>query len=147
MGKEEEAKQPDASKQKQQQGKKKKLSVPNREAYERLNFLYQASHLTLGSNAPSKVELSRFYNHTFKTVCKKLVLKIDPKVKRSMCKKCSALLMPGVTSTVRVSGSKPTRTVVTCNSCQHRKEFVNDPKHELWTETAVSAVQESGGQP
>ncbi|KAG8587188.1 hypothetical protein GDO81_005596 [Engystomops pustulosus] len=48
--------------------------IKDKEAFERLNFLYQAAHCVLAAN-PENVELARFYCHTQKTIGKRLVLR------------------------------------------------------------------------
>ncbi|MEE6470082.1 hypothetical protein FKM82_008852 [Ascaphus truei] len=79
--------------------------IKDKEAFQRLNFLYQAAHCVLAQN-PENVALSRFYCHTQRMIGKRLVLRQDPSVKRTICKRCSSLLVPGITSTVRQK-SKP----------------------------------------
>ncbi|EGW01416.1 Ribonuclease P protein subunit p21 [Cricetulus griseus] len=96
--------------------------VKDREAFQRLSFLYQvrqrcgraggpvlrprndpgcrscpqAAHCVLSQN-PENQALARFYCHTEKT----LVLRQDPSVKRTLCRGCSSLLIPGLTCTQR----------------------------------------------
>ncbi|MEQ2268013.1 Ribonuclease P protein subunit p21 [Xenotaenia resolanae] len=74
--------------------------LKDKEAYQRLNYLYQAAHCVL-SQSPDNVELARFYCFTQKTIARRLVLRQDPSVKRTLCKKCCSLLIPGVTATTR----------------------------------------------
>ncbi|CAI8024688.1 Ribonuclease P protein subunit p21 [Geodia barretti] len=87
---------------KQKRGSKQSI-VPHREAFMRMNFLFQASLAVLSAN-PSHPQLSRFYVHTMKNVGKRLVLRMDPGMKRMLCKGCDSLLVPGVTATHRVRG-------------------------------------------
>ncbi|XP_051978253.1 ribonuclease P protein subunit p21-like isoform X2 [Xyrauchen texanus] len=75
-------------------------NIKDKEAFQRLNFLYQAARCVLAQNSEN-IELARFYCFTQKTISKRLVLRQDPSVKRTICKKCCTLLVPGVTSTVR----------------------------------------------
>ncbi|PKC60239.1 Rpr2-domain-containing protein [Rhizophagus irregularis] len=81
--------------------KKEKNSEPrliqHREIYQRMNFLYQAA--TLMTTITS---LGRFYINTMKTIGTKQVLRIDPSIKRTICKRCETILLPGVTSKVRI---------------------------------------------
>ncbi|KAG8213599.1 hypothetical protein J3R82DRAFT_10268 [Butyriboletus roseoflavus] len=46
-------------------------------------------------------ELSRSYVETMKSVGRKTNVKIDPSVKRRICKRCCAPLVPGISATVR----------------------------------------------
>ncbi|XP_075835365.1 E3 ubiquitin-protein ligase TRIM39 isoform X5 [Microtus pennsylvanicus] len=106
--------------------------VKDREAFQRLSFLYQAAHCVLSQN-PENQALARFYCHTEKTIAKRLVLRQDPSVKRTLCRDCSSLLIPGLTCTQRQRRLKGQRwTVQTCLTCQRSQRFLNDPKHLLW---------------
>ncbi|XP_072102985.1 ribonuclease P protein subunit p21 [Mobula birostris] len=48
--------------------------VKDRDAMLRVNFLYQAAHCVLAGN-PDNSPLVRFYCHTQRSVCKRLVLR------------------------------------------------------------------------
>ncbi|XP_016047702.1 ribonuclease P protein subunit p21 isoform X2 [Erinaceus europaeus] len=99
-------------------------SVKDREAFQRLSFLYQN---------PENQALARFYCHTERTIAKRLVLRRDPSVKRTLCRGCSSLLIPGLTCTQRQRRCKGQRwTVQTCLTCQRSQRFLNDPEHLLW---------------
>uniref|UniRef100_A0A667YYB5 Ribonuclease P 21 subunit n=1 Tax=Myripristis murdjan TaxID=586833 RepID=A0A667YYB5_9TELE len=125
--------------------------VKDKEAYQRLNYLYQAAHCVLSQN-PENVELARFYCFTQKTIARRLVLRQDPSVKRALCKKCCSLLVPGVTATSRQrrKNSQTRFTVVRCLSCGHRKTLLNNPEHRLWVdqpEAQLESHKQSGDTP
>ena len=96
--------------------KKQKNSEPrliqHREIYQRMNFLYQAATLMTTittdtqpqtpSNSKNLASLGRFYVNTMKTIGTKQVLRIDPSIKRTICKRCDTILLPGVTSRIRI---------------------------------------------
>ncbi|XP_068817272.1 ribonuclease P protein subunit p21 isoform X2 [Capricornis sumatraensis] len=123
--------------------------VKDREALQRLSFLYQAAHCVLAQD-PENQALARFYCHTERTIAKRLVLRRtgegegasgpppasaprDPSVKRTLCRGCSSLLIPGLTCTQRQRRCKGQRwTVQTCLTCQRSQRFLNDPRHVLW---------------
>ncbi|XP_014446629.1 ribonuclease P protein subunit p21 [Tupaia chinensis] len=106
--------------------------VKDREAFQRLSFLYQAAHCVL-AQAPENQALARFYCHTERTIAKRLVLRRDPSVKRTLCRGCASLLLPGLTCTQRQRRARGQRwTVQTCLTCQRSQRFLNDPKHLLW---------------
>uniref|UniRef100_A0A673I0Y9 Ribonuclease P 21 subunit n=2 Tax=Cyprininae TaxID=2743694 RepID=A0A673I0Y9_9TELE len=117
-------------------------NIKDKEAYQRLNFLYQAAHCVLAQN-PENTELARFYCLTQKTISKRLVLRQDPSVKRTICKKCCTLLIPGVTSTVR---QKSKSTIVRCLSCGLTKQFPNNPKHKLWVDQPEAQLENQTSQ-
>ncbi|XP_030060019.1 ribonuclease P protein subunit p21 isoform X2 [Microcaecilia unicolor] len=98
--------------------------VKDKEAFQRLSFLYQAAHCVLAQN-PENVELARFYCHTQKTISKRLVLRQDPSVKRTICKRCYSLLLPGITATVR---QRKQNTIVQQNQQKEKKKAKPDTK-------------------
>ncbi|KAG2079120.1 Rpr2-domain-containing protein [Suillus decipiens] len=130
--------------------------VGNRDIIQRLNFLYQASVLLNGmtagpssqvpfdtcesndtQNPPKKrqkrvvstADLSRSYVDTMKVVGQKTNVKIDPTVKRVICKGCHIVLVPGASSTVRVKNSKSHGHLIvhTCNSCKTSRRIPAPP--------------------
>ncbi|GLD65551.1 ribonuclease P protein subunit p21-like protein [Lates japonicus] len=117
--------------------------LKDKEAYERLNYLYQAAHCVLSQN-PENVELARFYCFTQRTVARRLVLKQDPSVKRTLCKKCCSLLIPGVTATTRQrrKNSKTRFTVVRCLSCGQSKTLLNNPDYCLWVDRPEAQLEQ-----
>uniref|UniRef100_A0A1A7Z4K5 Ribonuclease P 21 subunit n=1 Tax=Iconisemion striatum TaxID=60296 RepID=A0A1A7Z4K5_9TELE len=121
--------------------------LKDKEAYQRMNYLYQAAHCVLSQN-PNNVELARFYCFTQKTIARRLVLRQDPSVKRTICKKCCSLLIPGVTATTRQRRkNKKTRfTVLRCLSCGQIKTLLNNPDYTLWADRP-EAQQEQQKQP
>ncbi|KAG5850339.1 ribonuclease P protein subunit p21 [Anguilla rostrata] len=117
-------------------------NIKDKEAFQRLNFLYQAAHCVLAQN-PENVELARFYCFTQKTISKRLVLRQDPSVKRTLCKKCYSVLVPGITATVRQrrSRNRECTTLVRCVSCGQTKRFRNDPHHRLWVDQPEAQLE------
>ncbi|ORY57985.1 RNAse P Rpr2/Rpp21/SNM1 subunit domain-domain-containing protein [Leucosporidium creatinivorum] len=73
--------------------------------------------------------VSRLLIKTMGEVAKKATVRMDPTVKRTMCKGCSAVLVPGVTSTVRVKPSGPHAHLVvhTCLTCGTRRRLPAPP--------------------
>ncbi|GAA6032614.1 hypothetical protein JCM8097_004839 [Rhodosporidiobolus ruineniae] len=63
-------------------------------------------------------------------VAKKATVRMDPSVKRTKCKGCSVVLVPGVTSRVRVKPSGPHAHVIvhTCLSCQTQRRLPAPPQ-------------------
>nr|XP_015216530.1 PREDICTED: ribonuclease P protein subunit p21 isoform X1 [Lepisosteus oculatus]XP_015216531.1 PREDICTED: ribonuclease P protein subunit p21 isoform X1 [Lepisosteus oculatus]XP_015216532.1 PREDICTED: ribonuclease P protein subunit p21 isoform X1 [Lepisosteus oculatus]XP_015216533.1 PREDICTED: ribonuclease P protein subunit p21 isoform X1 [Lepisosteus oculatus] len=117
-------------------------NIKDKEAFQRLNFLYQAAHCVLAQN-PENVELARFYCFTQKTISKRLVLRQDPSVKRTLCKKCCSLLVPGVTATVRQRrcSRRQRMTMVRCLSCGQTKRFPNNPGYQLWVDRPEAQLE------
>ncbi|CAK6956060.1 ribonuclease P protein subunit p21 [Scomber scombrus] len=117
--------------------------LKDKEAYQRLNYLYQAAHCVLSQN-PENVELARFYCFTQKTIARRLVLRQDPSVKRTLCKKCCSLLIPGVTATTRQrrKNRKTRFTVVKCLLCGQSKTLLNNPDYCLWVDRPEAQLQQ-----
>ncbi|KAJ1652216.1 hypothetical protein IWQ61_007398 [Dispira simplex] len=87
------------------------------------------------------VPLARFYCHTMKKIAQRSVTRLDPNIKRSICQRCEALLMPGITCQSRLVRKAPRTMGFKCQVCCHQRNFVqnrthklfiNDPKHQVW---------------
>lgn len=117
-------------------------NIKDKEAFQRLNFLYQAAHCVLAMN-PENTELARFYCFTQKNIARRLVLRQDPSVKRTICKRCCGLLVPGLTGTIRQRSrkGKPKMTVMRCLSCGQTKRLINNPKHQLWVDQPQAQLE------
>ncbi|CAG8559336.1 8362_t:CDS:2 [Diversispora eburnea] len=61
-----------------------------------------------------------------KNIGTKQVLRIDPSIKRNLCRKCDTLLLPGITSQVRMK--------FRCVECNATKKFVARKGHILFSE-------------
>ncbi|KZT10824.1 Rpr2-domain-containing protein, partial [Laetiporus sulphureus 93-53] len=75
------------------------------------------------------VELSREYIKSMKIIGQKTMVKMDPNVKRTMCKKCNSLLIPGTTALVRVKSSPSHGHLIsyTCLSCTAARRIPAPP--------------------
>ncbi|KAL9956378.1 hypothetical protein ACROYT_G037845 [Oculina patagonica] len=123
-------------------GRKNKTTTPeNQESCQKLNFLHQASHAVLAIN-PENVEMCRFYASTMKTIAQKLVFKLDPSIKRTTCKHCHALLIPGITARVRVRRKREKHIVVTCLDCRTVRRYLCRPDYVLWSERGSNNTQQ-----
>jgi len=111
-------------------GAPKPSSVPNREIYQRLNFLYQASTYlkTIEALSPpvdtasvrrvSLGDVASSYVRNMRAIGNKSVIRMDPNVKRSICKKCHTVLLPGQTVTIRIKGPKVVYGCISCGSAR-----------------------------
>lgn len=120
--------------------KDKKGLSEKQEACHKLNFLHQASHAVLAIN-PDNVAMSRYYASTMKEIARKLVYKLDPSIKRKICKYCHVVLVPGVTATVRLRRKREKHIVVKCLCCKKMKRYLCRPGHVLWSERNLSSVE------
>src|SRR4051794_9481357 len=79
-----------------QKDNKQSSQQPNRrpalkgeDAWKRMSFLFQSAHrMALLQPQTLGLNLSRFYLLNVRKVASKLVLRLDPGVKNSMCKRC-----------------------------------------------------------
>ncbi|KIM69069.1 hypothetical protein SCLCIDRAFT_1208488 [Scleroderma citrinum Foug A] len=141
-------------------------NVSNRDIIQRLNFLYQASVLlnTMSSSQPqsatstcqrnrnkcvSTSELSRSYIDTMKTVGKKTNVKIDPSVKRRLCKGCSSVLVPGMSAKVRIKNSASHDHLIsyTCLACHTHRRIPVPPVLSSDSRSRSDSAMESTNQP
>ena len=122
--------------------KDKKISnkIPHKDAIERMNYLYQIAHEALRLKNES---LARFYMYTMMTISKRLVIRLDPSIKRTICKHCHSLLVPGITMRVRVSSNRETHIVQTCLYCKNQKRFLARPNYKLKHESEYESEYES----
>ncbi|KAI9497094.1 RNAse P Rpr2/Rpp21/SNM1 subunit domain-containing protein [Zychaea mexicana] len=132
------------------------------QAYQRMNFLHQASILmsTTFTTLPNKnskstekqhqqqslAPLGRYYNNNMKKIGRKLVLRSDPSVKRAICKRCDTALIPALTASVRTRGT-PTAVVTTCKTCGTQKRLVANPKHQLFNDKTENILPTSQTEP
>jgi len=77
----------------------------------------------------STADLSRSYVQAMKAIGRKTVVKMDPAVKRTLCKGCGTVLIPGSTSTVRIkpSSSHGHAVTYTCTKCKTSRRIPAPP--------------------
>ncbi|KAK0485346.1 RNAse P Rpr2/Rpp21/SNM1 subunit domain-containing protein [Armillaria luteobubalina] len=111
-------------------------SVPNKDIIQRLNYLYQASMSLNGvtsQSSPRRKRVttsdSRSYVSSMKVVGQKTVVKMDPSVKRTICKGCNTILVPGSTVTIRANKSASHGHVMayTCAHCKTTRRIPASP--------------------
>jgi ribonuclease P protein subunit RPR2 len=107
------------------------------------NHLYQAAqfslckHIQNGQQSMNESAVSNYYTHLSVNVAKKSLLKIEPQVKRTVCKGCEGLLLPGLTAQVRIL-KKPACVIQwRCMRCQTWKKFPSIRRYEAWFENAT----------
>jgi len=106
------------------------------EAMARMSYLYQASNLMMksasknnssSSNAKSAFArriLSTYLSHLMVGIGQKSVTRASPEVKRSVCKGCHTILIPGDTAKVGVRSRKGgKKTEIRCEQCGTMKAF------------------------
>ncbi|GAA5910431.1 ribonuclease P Rpr2/Rpp21/SNM1 subunit [Sporobolomyces salmoneus] len=73
--------------------------------------------------------ISRHLVRTMQDVAKKATLRMDPAVKRTVCKGCDSVLVPGISSSVRIKPSGPHAHLVvhTCANCLAQRRLPAPP--------------------
>jgi ribonuclease P protein subunit RPR2 len=86
------------------------------EALTRMSFLYKAADLAARTQ-PEGVHrvLSSHLSHLLVGVSRKAVIRTTGSVKRSICKSCHAVLVPGVLADARLTKDK--KVELTCRQC------------------------------
>lgn len=108
-----------------------------KDIFERMNYLYQASYLMALKNRVA----ASCYGNIMVGCAKKSVLRIEPDIKRTICKCCQSPLVPGETATVRLV-SKPVKAIkYTCLTCLSVKKYPTRKGRKLWSEHPESIVQ------
>ncbi|KAF8310059.1 RNAse P Rpr2/Rpp21/SNM1 subunit domain-containing protein [Cantharellus anzutake] len=131
------------------------LSIPNKELIQRMSFLYQSTvYLGALSNAtpptsPSKrrsfSNLARNQASILRSIGAKAQIRMDPAVKRSMCKSCNSILIPGSTCSTRIKSSPihGNRRTTTCLNCHTSRSIPSPPEPRDGKETASSLIGHS----
>ncbi|KAI8080172.1 uncharacterized protein B0P05DRAFT_540260 [Gilbertella persicaria] len=144
--------------------KKTGVNPKNTQIFERLSFLHQAATLMttiqydtqLKSTSKKPIKdwqgdppgtlygTSRYLNHNMKQITSRLVLRLDPSIKRTVCKRCDTSLLPYLTSKSRIH-SKPVPSVIqTCKICKAKKRFTSqNPNYELFNQRSDVVVAEA----
>ncbi|KAF3992129.1 hypothetical protein FT663_01264 [Candidozyma haemuli var. vulneris] len=103
-----------------------KLPRVSKDHYARTSYLYQAANAHLQNGNPV---LARAMARNVDQVAKRTVLKLSPHLKRSICKKCHSLMLPGLTMAIymenesKKNSPKADVLVLTCNQCSTPKRF------------------------
>jgi len=103
----------------------------------RINYLYQLS-TTMGEHCPG---LSSTYNSILKGLSQKSLLKIDPEMKRNICKKCNTMLIPGKTVICRTIKKSKGMIRWTCIFCGKSKTYKKSDNYCMWSENPNLLLQ------
>lgn len=101
--------------------------IPHKDHYARINHLYGAANL-LAQNKRHSI-LSRHCARQLDLVAKKAVLKLTPAVKRTLCKKCHAMMIPGLSVEIfienlsNLKSPKSDVLVHRCMECNTSKRY------------------------
>uniref|UniRef100_A0A1B6CYP4 Uncharacterized protein n=1 Tax=Clastoptera arizonana TaxID=38151 RepID=A0A1B6CYP4_9HEMI len=115
--------------------------IQGKELLSRMNFLYQAANLTLTNPCEKRVNLAAYYGTLLKNVGKKGIQRLDPEIKRTICKGCNLIMIPGNTVNIRLK-KKPNSCITwTCLKCYTVKRFMTKKDHKIWVERNEAVVE------
>lgn len=103
----------------------------------RINYLYQLSTI-VAEQCPG---LSSTYNSILKGLSQKNLIKIDPEMKRNICKGCNTMLIPGKTVTCRIVKKSKGAIKWSCKFCGKSKIFIKNNNHCMWSENPKFLLQ------
>ncbi|KAI8057003.1 RNAse P Rpr2/Rpp21/SNM1 subunit domain-containing protein [Syncephalis plumigaleata] len=83
---------------------------------------------------PPLAGLGRFYVSSLRTVARRNVLRIDPTLKRSLCRRCDSLLLPGVNANIRVEETANPAVITDCCFCKTGRRLPLQPDKQLFCE-------------
>lgn len=118
-----------------------KKGIGGKDAFARMNFLYQASSFCSSLSSAQGQTLSAYYGSVFRNVAKKACVRAEPELKRTLCKGCNALLVPGKNARVRLKKKPTSRLIVTCLSCSTLKRFGVRKDYKIWVEKDEAVVE------
>ncbi|KAK3915204.1 Ribonuclease P protein subunit p21, partial [Frankliniella fusca] len=107
-----------------------------KESFQRMNFLYQAAHVATQSSIDGDV--AAYYGNSMLQTAQKSVLKIEPEVKRDICKGCGNLLKPGISVKVRIRSGN---VIWTCLLCGTVKRFPTKRGYKIWIEKKEACLE------
>lgn len=105
--------------------------------HNRVNYLYQLS-TALAEQCPG---LSSTYNSILKGLTQKSLLKIDPEIKRNICKRCNTILIPGKTVTCRTIKKSKGTIKWSCKFCGKSKMYKKNNNNCMWSENSKYLLQ------
>lgn len=115
--------------------KNEKLKVG--ENYGRINYLVQASRKVFKNDESISSQLGTLAISFGRRLPQ---VRLDPSLKREMCKGCGVYLVYGVNAKVRHKSKRQKHLVITCLTCYTIKRFVTNPKYKLWTDQPQARV-------
>lgn len=118
----------------------------NQDAFNRMNFLYQAANMCIKMPTEQSVRMAAYYGMLLRGVGKKAQARMDPGMKRTLCKGCHTVLVPGVTATVKLQKKPASRVVWLCKCCSTIKRFNLRKDYKIWVEQTEAVVGQTNNK-
>lgn len=112
-------------------------SIPNKEMLLRMNFMHlMAAKLTNDFSTDCMMaNVARSLCNQMKGISRKLVQRIDPHIKRTICKNCNSFLIPSHSAALAVlKEPKQAFLTVKCNKCSNCKKYLLSESHILYND-------------
>ncbi|XP_012539312.1 ribonuclease P protein subunit rpr2 [Monomorium pharaonis] len=118
--------------------KNKNQFCPHKDILHRVNYLYQASRLMALKNRVA----ASYFGKNLLACSNKAQIRMEPNLKRTMCKYCRSPLIPGETARVRLV-SKPIKGIKwTCLTCMmYTKRYPMKKEYKLWIDQPESVAE------
>ncbi|CAG9766049.1 unnamed protein product [Ceutorhynchus assimilis] len=109
-----------------------------KETFQRINYLYQLCNKLTTENRAAHIA-SNHYSNLAVNISKKAVQRLDIDIKRTLCKGCRSILIPGVTCKIRI---KKKKVLKHCMKCSRVKVFDTRNKNYVpWSHREESLVE------
>ncbi|KAI4467665.1 ribonuclease p subunit p21 [Holotrichia oblita] len=105
-----------------------------KENLQRLNYLYQIGNIYAKSNCKQNNLLSSYYTNLMISISKKTVQRLEPNIKRNICKVCKNICVPGKNCKIRI---KKQKIQYKCNICSSSKNYIAQQTY-LWFDQTQS---------
>ncbi|KAL9557125.1 hypothetical protein MBANPS3_001543 [Mucor bainieri] len=91
---------------------------------------------------------SRYFNNHMRQITGKMVMRLDPSVKRLVCKRCDTPAIPAITSTNRIKSTPKPSVIQTCKICKSKRRYTSqNPSYQLFSDRSDVHVPQSDAQP
>ncbi|KAL1124820.1 hypothetical protein AAG570_001441 [Ranatra chinensis] len=121
-----------------------KQKFQGRDAFYRMNYLYQIANLCSNIPGAGGKKLMLHYGAQMTVIGKKTNSRMEPELKRTICKGCNAILVPGDTARVRLLSKPQPQVVWICIVCGTYKLFNTRPGYKLWCEKSEALIETLG---
>ncbi|CAG8790171.1 43883_t:CDS:10 [Gigaspora margarita] len=99
------------------------------------NIAYDLASSSIVSMDPSKDIYAQIkFNGNEEDVNMVLILRIDPSIKRTLCKRCDSVLLPGVTSQIRIKSKPEPQLQMMCTQCGTARGYPIRKGYQLFSE-------------
>ncbi|KAI8991721.1 RNAse P Rpr2/Rpp21/SNM1 subunit domain-containing protein [Mycotypha africana] len=89
----------------------------------------------VGDSEGTLLPVARYLTSNMRQITARMVLRLDPNVKRMVCKRCETPLIPIITSSTRIQSKPVTTTVQTCKICTAKRRYTSQkPDYVLFND-------------